>query len=97
MWICGRVWDVQVRERGVALFLLPGGLSGVLAALEELPWLLSNTDRGEEQQLDFLRNRMNASFRPRRCGAPQDAPSERRPPSTCHPLSPWSCCTMGGQ
>lgn len=55
----------QVKQKGVSIFLMQAGMLGTLRALWDVFPLFTNTDWGENSNIDFLKKHMGANFYPR--------------------------------
>lgn len=57
---------MQVKQHGIAVFLMPSGMLGTLLSLADVAPLFSNTGWGQDANLAFLGKHMGASFERRR-------------------------------
>lgn len=55
----------QVKQHGIAIFLMPSGMLGTLLSLIDVIPLFSNTIWGQDANLAFLQKHMGASFEKR--------------------------------
>ena len=58
-------YSAQVKQHGIAVFLMPSGMLGTLLSLIDVIPLFSNTGWGQNANLAFLKKHMGTSFQKR--------------------------------